>query len=273
MSTSFAGVRNFAVGAVLVLVAQGLRRTHTTKGGHRVPSEGVSPATSSDGNCDVIGGARENNWADALDRELHELMGLADQIYDVASFARHEDEVGEDTFVRLDDLRWILGSYVIKGGRIRRLIQLPDLLESLAVEAHTDTAADSVGSTATELLHRIQDTNSVTIDWLLAHRAALPDPDFLDSNALLDRYNRLEIEPTTVSGDPLYLLACHIHDMLETTAGFGSADHSQLDRLEAQLAKPVIAIENEIKAAIAFNDALLTAAHEVVHTSSGGLAV
>jgi hypothetical protein len=264
-----AGARKLMVGSVVLVVAEAVRRTRTAKHNLRPDDEFTSTAMCSGQLEKIFRGEADSqdDWAHLLEREVGELTVLADQLYGIAGFARHEEEVGEDTFVRLDDLRWILGSYVLKGGRIRRLMQLPNLLESIAVEANADTSVVGVGSTATELLRRIRDTNSVTVDWLLAHRVALPDPDFLDSNALMDRFNRLQIEPTTVSGDPLYLLTCHIHDMLETTECLGAVDHSLLDRLEVQLAKPITALEDEIKAAMAFDSALLSAAHKVVRTA------
>ena len=118
---------------------------------------------------------------------------------------------------------------------------------------------DAVLAAAADLLQRIKDTNTVTVDWLLTHRVALPDADYLDSNALLGRYNRLDVEPTSISGDPLYLLTCHIHDILETVECVGDVDHPVLEVLETQLARILTTVENEITSAQAFNTALISA--------------
>ena len=100
-------------------------------------------------------------------REVGELTTLADHLYGMVDLARHEPELGEETFVRLDDLRWLLGSYVINGGRIRRLAQLPDLLASCDVRCRPEDTIDAVRVAAADLLQRINDTNTVTVDWLL----------------------------------------------------------------------------------------------------------
>jgi hypothetical protein len=200
--------------------------------------------------------------------EVGELAALADHLYGMVALARHEAEVTGEAFVRIDDLRWLLGSYVIRGGRVRRLGQLPHLITSidrLDCRDGRDPARliGAVRSTAAELLQRIIDTNTTAADWLLTNRVALPDPDHVDSNALLGRYDRLAIEPTSVSGDPLYLLTCHIHDILETVEGLDHLDHPVLEVLEAQLADPLAAVEREITAAQVFNTALIALASEV----------
>jgi hypothetical protein len=97
----------------------------------------------------------------------------------------------------------------------------------------------------------------------MAHRVALPDPEYLDSNALLGRYRQLQIEPTSVSGDPLYLLTCHIHDILETVDNLGDLDHPLLDVLETQLVRILTAVDSEITTAQAFNTALISLVREV----------
>ena len=160
-------------------------------------------------------------------------------------------------------MRWLLGNYVINGGRIRRLIQLPVLLASTDVRCRSEDTIDAVRVSAADLLQRIKDTNTVTVDWLLAHRVALPDPDYLDSNALLGRYSRLDVEPTGISGDPLYLLTCHIHDILETVECVGDVDHPVLEVLETQLARVLTTVENEITSAQAFNTALISLARDM----------
>ena len=201
-------------------------------------------------------------------REVDELTPLAEHLYEMIDLIEHEQEVTEEAFVRLDDLRWLLGNYVIKGGRIRRLIALPDLLVSIdlldpAGRRQRRPSLAPFKYAADELLQRIRDTNVATVDWLMAHRVALPDPDYLDSNALLGRFDRLEVEPSSISADPLYLLTCHIHDFLETMESSGDVEHPVLDTLEAQLGRILATIESEITATQAFNAALLSLAREM----------
>lgn len=198
-------------------------------------------------------------------REVDELAPLADHLYGMTELAGHHEEVTEETFVRLDDLRWLLGNYVIKGGRVRRLIQLPDLLTSIDLldppgARQPQPALEPFRTSAAELLQRIRDTNAATVDWLLTHRVTIPDPDYLDTNALLGRFNLLDADPTAISADPLYLLTCHIHDFLETVERSGQVEHPVLDVLEAQLSRILATIGSEIVAAQAFNAALISLA-------------
>lgn len=200
-----------------------------------------------------------------LRREVDELTPLADHLYGMTELAAHEQEATEETFVRLDDLRWLLGNYVIKGGRIRRLIQLPDLLTSIELLGPPGTrqpqpALEPFRASAAELLQRIRDTNVATVDWLMTHRVAFPDPEYLDTNALLGRFDRLDAEPMSISADPLYLLTCHVHDFLDTVECSGDVEHPVLDVLEAQLGRILSTIESEIVAAQAFNAALIALA-------------
>jgi hypothetical protein len=197
--------------------------------------------------------------------ELNELTALADQLYGMMDLARHEPEVTDEAFVRIDDLRWLLGNYVLKGGRVRRLVGLPRLLKAIDALDRPDVKQPQrpigvLRSAAAELLAQITDTNTRTVDWLLAHRVALPDPDHINSNALLNRYDRLAIEPVSISGDPLYLLTCHIHDILETVESLGQLEHPMLEVLETQLTGPLAALEHEITSAQAFNSALISLA-------------
>jgi hypothetical protein len=207
------------------------------------------------------------DWVSMASREVNELATLSDHLYLIMDLAGHEAELTEEAFVRLDDLRWLLGNYVIKGGRVRHLIQLPDLLASIKSADQPGCGPppgiDTVRASAAELLQRIKDTNTVTAEWLMAHRVALPDPEYLDSNALLGRYRRLQIEPTSVSGDPLYLLTCHIHDILETVDNLGDLDHPVLEVLEIQLVRILTAVDSEITTAQAFNTALISLVREV----------
>jgi hypothetical protein len=170
--------------------------------------------------------------------------------------------MADDAFVRLDDLRWLLADYVLHGARVRRLVELPVLVESiLGWSADGSDAQTGLRAAAGDLLSSSRTTNEVMFDWLLTHRVVIPDPDFLDSNALLDRYRRMELEPQLVSSDPLYLLVCLIHDALEAAEQFGpeqsDVEDAMLERFEAQLTKPLAAVELEIAAAMAFNNALV----------------
>ena len=250
-----AGVRNLLVAGAVVLLTGGARTP--------VPSMPVPDSPASPDTDRSAAGPTADSLMEMVRREVGELTTLADHLYGMADLARHEPELGEDTFVRLDDLRWLLGSYVIKGGRIRRLAQLPDLLASCDVRCRPEHTIDAVRVAAADLLQRINDTNTVTVDWLLAHRVALPDPDHLDSNALLGRYHRLDVEPMSISGDPLYLLTCHIHDILETVECVGDVEHPVLEVLETQLARVLTTVEDEITSAQAFNTALISLARDM----------
>lgn len=250
-----AGVRNLLVAGAVVLLTGGARTP--------VPSMPVPDSPASPDTDRSAAGPTADSLMEMVRREVGELTTLADHLYGMADLARHEPELGEDTFVRLDDLRWLLGSYVIKGGRIRRLAQLPDLLASCDVRCRPEHTIDVVRVAAADLLQRINDTNTVTVDWLLAHRVALPDPDHLDSNALLGRYHRLDVEPMSISGDPLYLLTCHIHDILETVECVGDVEHPVLEVLETQLARVLTTVEDEITSAQAFNTALISLARDM----------
>jgi len=250
-----AGVRNLLGAGAIVLLTGGARTP--------VPSMPVPDSPASPDTDRSAAGPTADSLMEMVRREVGELTTLADHLYGMADLARHEPELGEDTFVRLDDLRWLLGSYVIKGGRIRRLAQLPDLLASCDVRCRPEHTIDVVRVAAADLLQRINDTNTVTVDWLLAHRVALPDPDHLDSNALLGRYHRLDVEPMSISGDPLYLLTCHIHDILETVECVGDVEHPVLEVLETQLARVLTTVEDEITSAQAFNTALISLARDM----------
>ncbi|HEX5143988.1 MAG TPA: hypothetical protein VFW21_08975 [Mycobacterium sp.] len=198
-----------------------------------------------------------------VQREVRDITGLADHLYGMVDVDCREADLTGEPYVRLDDLRWLLGGYVLQGSRIRRLVQLPALIATLTDSVATESADDAARSAAIELLARIRHTNAVVIDWLLLHRVALPDPDVLDSNALFDRYSRVEAEPSVVSADPLYLLTCHLHDALETADAIDDPDHPSLRILETQLGKPLAAVDEEITAVLTFNAALATLARRL----------
>lgn len=198
------------------------------------------------------------DWLPSVHREMAELSAFAGYFEQSDALVRHEGDMADDVFVRLDDLRWLLADYVLHGARVRRLVELPVLVESvLGWSADGPDAQAGLRAAADDLLSSSRTTNEVMFDWLLTHRVVIPDPDFLDSNALLDRYRRMELEPKAVSSDPLYLLVCLIHDALEAAEQFDNVEDAMLERFEAQLTKPLTAIELEIAAAMAFNNALV----------------
>ena len=103
-----AGARNLLVAGAVVLLTGGIR---STAPGSPVPDTPASPDTDR-----RPAGPGADGVAEMIRREVGELNTLADHLYAMTDLARHECEVSEETFVRLDDLRWLLGNYVIKGG-------------------------------------------------------------------------------------------------------------------------------------------------------------
>ncbi|EHB45725.1 hypothetical protein MycrhDRAFT_6473 [Mycolicibacterium rhodesiae JS60] len=185
-----------------------------------------------------------DDWTPITGVDAAVLTPLADHVFGLVELAQADADLDDSAFIQMDDLRWLLGSYVLNGNRLRWLAQLPEFIASFA-DSH-------LGHQAAVLLNAIRSTNTAVAEWLLAHRVALPDPDVLDSNALFDRHDRLRIDPTTVSSDPLYLLACHIHDILETAEAFNDPDHPVVETLRVQLTKPLAAIDQELRASTAF---------------------
>lgn len=194
-----------------------------------------------------------DSWAEIIGDEINEIGALTDHVFAMKSLADHEAEL-DDIFVRIDDLRWLLANYVIRGGRVRRLVSLPRLIAAGSGDEQTAELRRS----ATALLHAIRNTNTHVADWLLAHRVAIPNPDLLDTNALLDRHLTMAIDPMTVSADPLYLLTCHIHDLLEVAESLDDLEHPVLQTLENGLVRPLDAIDHELNATMAFNAAVLS---------------
>jgi hypothetical protein len=232
----------------------------TARTGLRAIEEFLNGAGTVDDSDPIRAERVATDIVELVQREVREITGLADHLYGMVDLDCREADLSGELYVRLDDLRWLLAGYVLHGHRIRHLVQLPALIDALVESLVTESAYAAARSAAVELLARIRDTNSAVTDWLLMHRVALPDPDMLDSNALLDRYSRLQTEPCCVSADPLYLLTCHLHDVLETADAVDDPDHPSLRVLEAQLGKPLAAVEEEIAAVMAFNAALATLA-------------
>jgi hypothetical protein len=194
-------------------------------------------------------------WTGLAEAEIAELGPLTDHVFAMLECDGQSSGFDDPAFVRLDDLRWLLAQYVLGGGRLRRLATLPELISAMD-SGTADHSATALRSSAEALVCAIRKTNLVVADWLLTHRVAIPDPDVLDSNALFNRYRRFEIDPDTVSSDPLYLLTCHIHDILETADSMGDLAHSAVDTLEAALSRPLSTLEDELAAATAFDQAL-----------------
>ena len=248
--------RHLIVTGAAVLAVDILRRRRVARPPHHDnrPSDAGRPARP----ATISPLPSGEDWLPTVHREIAELSSFAGYFEHSGVLGRHEGDMADDVFVRLDDLRWLLADYVLHGARVRRLVELPVLIESiLGSSADGSDAQPGLRASADDLLSSSRATNEVMFDWLLTHRVVIPDPDYLDSNALLDRYRRMELEPQAVSSDPLYLLVCLIHDALEAAEQFENVEDAMLERFEAQLTKPLAAIELEIAAAMAFNNALV----------------
>ena len=165
------------------------------------------------------------------------------------------------TFDYLDSVRWSLANYVLRGDRTRRLMNPPSPLGELDSVGDTDDglvrAARTLRTRAGELAGQVRYTNTVVAEWLVAHRVTPVNPCYLDSNLLLDRYRRGELDPSTLAEDPLYLLVCHLHDVLESVEDSGDVDNPALDHLQAQLTLPLRAVQHEVAAAMARQAAVI----------------
>lgn len=209
--------------------------------------------------------------ADELARELSDIARIADEL----GLTGECGAAADNAFDYLDTVRWGLADYILRGDRIRRLVNAPNPLVELADAeiGHTDTAlsrtARALRARADELAAHVRGTNRVVADWLVAHRVAIVNPAYLDSNALYDRYRRGELDPATVSEDPLYLIVCHLHDVLEATADWDDADGPALQHLRAQLTLPLRAVQHEMVAALAHHAAAIGLARAVSRLEAG----
>ncbi len=197
---------------------------------------------------------------DQLARELSDIRDVADELGAIGERGRPGD-ASDGAFDHLDSIRWSLAGYVLRGDRTRRLVNPPSpLVEVVAVEDTDDEfgrAARTLRTRADELSRQVRYTNTVVAEWLVAHRVAPVNPCYLDSNLLFDRYRHGELEPSAIAEDPLYLLICHLHDVLEAVEDSGDVDHPALDHLHAQLTLPLRAVRQEVAAAMAHHAAAI----------------
>lgn len=189
---------------------------------------------------------------------------LAGELADIAEIAEElglldEPAYGADAAVSvyeyLDSTRWNLADYVLRGERTRRMVNAPSPVVEAALAEHGDgdleRAARTLRARADELSEHVRRTNTVVARWLVAHRVAVANPRYLDTNELFDRYRRGELDCAAVSEDPLYLLVCHMHDVLEAAAEWDDPDAPALVHLKAQLTLPMRAVQHEMTAAMA----------------------
>jgi hypothetical protein len=203
--------------------------------------------------------------ADELVRELADITDVAGDfglIPEAGGLAAQWD----DAFEYLDSVRWSLANYALRGDRTRRLVNAPHLLVEPGQGNDGDlaSAASTLRTRADELAGHVQYTNTVVSDWLVAHRVAVANPCYLDSNALLDRCRRGELDPGAIGEDPLYLLICHLHDVLEAVEEDVGAP--VLGHLRAQLTLPLRAVQQEIAAAMAYGAAAIGVTRAVART-------
>ncbi|MDT5113425.1 MAG: hypothetical protein QOE20_5315 [Mycobacterium sp.] len=206
--------------------------------------------------------------ADELVRELADITDVAGDlglIPDASGLAAPRDD---DTFEYLDSVRWGLANYVLRGDRTRRLVNAPHHLVEPGQGSDDDLAcaARTLRTRADQLADQIQYTNTVVSDWLVAHRVAVANPCYLDSNALFDRYRRGELDSRAIGEDPLYLLICHLHDVLEAVED--DVDAPALEHLRAQLTLPLTAVQHEVAAAMAYGAAAIIVTRAVAKTQA-----
>ena len=198
--------------------------------------------------------ARRPTSAEQLAGELSDIADIADELGVTGDLRDDADDVCS-VYERLDTTRWSLADYLLRGERTRRMVNAPNPLVEAALAEYGDPAlgraADNLRARADELAEQVRRTNTVVARWLVAHRVAIANPCYLDSNALFDRYRRGDLDPTAVSEDPLYLLVCHLGDVLETVDEWAHADAPALQHLQAQLTLPMRAVEHEMLAAMA----------------------
>jgi|GEM_PF-2691723 len=194
---------------------------------------------------------------DELIRELSDITDVAGELGLIPDAGRR-DESRDDAFEYLDSIRWSLANYLLRGDRTRRLMNAPNLL--VEIESSDDglsRAASALCSRADELAGQVRYTNTVVSDWLVAHRVAVANPCYLDSNALFDRCRCGEFDPMSIAEDPLYLLICHLHDILEVVEDSGEVEVPALEHLTAKLTLPLRAVQHEIAAAMAYSTAAI----------------
>jgi hypothetical protein len=207
---------------------------------------------------------------DELVRELSDITDVAGEL-GLMPEAGHPYEYWDDAFEYLDSIRWSLANYVLRGDRTRRLVNAPNLSVGLADGdgpnlSDLSLAAHTLRTRADELADQVRYTNTVVSDWLVAHRVAVPNPCYLDSNVLFDRCRSGHLDPNSIAEDPLYLLVCHMHDVLETVEHTGGGDDAVLKHMRAQLTLPLRAVQQEVVAAMAYGAAAIGMTRAVVRT-------
>jgi len=197
---------------------------------------------------------------DELIRELSDITDVAGELGLIPDAGR-QDESWDDAFEYLDSIRWSLANYLLRGDRTRRLMNAPNLLVEIGSSDDDDDglwrAASALRTRADALAGQVRYTNTVVSDWLVAHRVAAANPCYLDSNALFDRCRRGEFDPMSIAEDPLYLLICHLHDILEAVEDSGEVEVPAFEHLKAQLTLPLRAVQHEIAAALAYSTAAI----------------
>jgi hypothetical protein len=202
---------------------------------------------------------------DGLIRELSDITDVAGE-FGLIRDAGRQDESWDEAFEYLDSIRWSLANYLLRGDRTRRLMNTPNLLVEIGSPDDDGLfrAAIALRTRADALADQVRYTNTVVSDWLVAHRVAVANPCYLDSNALFDRCRRGECDPMSIAEDPLYLLICHLHDMLEGVEDSGEVEVLALEHLKAQLTLPLRAVQHEIAAAMAYSTAAIGVTRAVV---------
>jgi hypothetical protein len=206
---------------------------------------------------------------DELVRELSHITNVAGDLGLIPEAGRPE-ECWDDAFEHLDSIRWSLANYVLRGDRTRRLVNAPNLFAELSDDSGDDLslAACTLRTRADELADQVLYTNAVVSDWLVTHRVAVVNPCYLDSNALFDRCRLGQLDPTSIAEDPLYLLICHLHDVLEAVEDADDVEVHGLEHLRAQLTLPLHAVQQEVAAAMAYGAAAISVTRAVARTQA-----
>jgi predicted DNA-binding protein len=215
--------------------------------------------------------ARRPASAEQLARELAEIADIADELGLIGDAGAAE--VADSAFDYLDTTRWSLADYVLRGDRTRRMVNAPNRLIDAALAERSDgdleRAARALRSRADELSEQVCRTNTVVARWLVAHRVAVANPCYLDSNVLFNRLRHGDLDPSAISEDPLYLLVCHLHDVLEAVDEWDDADAPALQHLRAQLTLPLRVVQDEMVAAMAHHAAAIALARAVARLEAG----
>jgi hypothetical protein len=193
---------------------------------------------------------------------VEQLVRELSEIADVAEVLRMAIQTGflvtEDVlFDQLDGVRWSLADYVLCGARTLHLLdETISAAESLDHD-HADVALArrALCTRARALSASVRKTNTIVARWLVAHRVAVVNPCYLDSTALFDRLRRGELDPSSISEDPLYLLVCHLQDVLGAAAPWSTDECRPLRHVRAQLTLPLLAVHDEVATAMAHHAA------------------